>query len=379
MICGMTGSVLHELNRFFASLYPTEQVTEATPAASSFSRARRKLHAGVFAHLNEAVVGKWLSLVPVKRWFDCRLVAVDGTALRFSVPGKSSRVNDVADRDWKALSLYLPDYELTLHAQLYQGQVCERQILVENLERLEPNDLVLLDRGYPASWLVNCLNETPVKFVMRIDGMSFKPVKQFIQSGLADAVVTLKAPTKAQCELYQCSHEGPQVRLVRCVTKEGQVRVLATNLLNSKRYPTDAMHDLYHNRWRVEEAFKRQKHRLKVEAATGVSEQAVRQDFMAKMVADNLARIIAHRHDQKAEQKQALGSKKTNVNRTYAIHLMRSSLPELLIRTWNDLRARVHLQRITEAISRTCRTIVQGRSYPRPPGPKPHAKSGYKS
>lgn len=379
MISGMTSSVLLELTRFFEGLYPADQVTKATPAPSSFSRARRKLHAGVFGHLNEAIVSKWLSLVPIKRWSELRLVAVDGTALRFSVPGKSHRVNDVADRDWRALSLYLPEHELTLHAQLYKGDVCERQILVENLERLEPDDLVLLDRGYPASWLINCLNETPVKFVMRIDRMSFTPVKRFAQSGVADAVVTLKAPTKAQCELYECGREAPRVRLVRCMTKDGQVRILATNLLDSERYPTDAMHDLYHNRWRIEEAFKRQKHRLKVEAATGVSEQAVRQDFMAKMVADNLARIIAHRHDQKEEQKQEPGSKRTNINRTLAIDLMKSYLPELLVRAWDGSRAQLVIERMTEALGRTRRAIVEGRSYPRPARPKPHAKSGYKT
>ena len=33
--------------------------------------------------------------------------------------------------------------------------------------------------------------------------------------------------------------------------------------------------DLYHQRWRIEEAFKRLKHRLKLEAVSGLSQQAL--------------------------------------------------------------------------------------------------------
>ncbi|MFP3564949.1 transposase [Paraburkholderia sp. SIMBA_030] len=52
--------------------------------------------------------------------------------------------------------------------------------------------------------------------------------------------------------------------------------------------PAAAFGALYHQRWRIEEAFKRLKHRLRLEAVTGLDYLALQQDFGAKIVADNL-------------------------------------------------------------------------------------------
>ncbi|WP_229458521.1 hypothetical protein [Massilia glaciei] len=43
----------------------------------------------------------------------------------------------------------------------------------------------------------------------------------------------------------------------------------------------------------MEEAFKRLKHRLKLEHVTGLSQQAVVQDVVAKIVCDNLQALVA--------------------------------------------------------------------------------------
>ncbi|MBT1460559.1 transposase [Dickeya dianthicola] len=45
---------------------------------------------------------------------------------------------------------------------------------------------------------------------------------------------------------------------------------------------------LYHQRWRIEEAFKRLKHRLNLEHVSGLSQLSVMQDFAAKVLCDNL-------------------------------------------------------------------------------------------
>lgn len=54
-----------------------------------------------------------------------------------------------------------------------------------------------------------------------------------------------------------------------------------TSLLDAERYLAAAFGDLYHQRWRVEDAFKRIKHRLRLEAATGLNHLAFQQDFAA--------------------------------------------------------------------------------------------------
>ena len=51
-----------------------------------------------------------------------------------------------------------------------------------------------------------------------------------------------------------------------------------------------AFGELYHQRWRIEEAFKRLKHRLHLEAVSGLSQHALLVDVAAKVLADNMPR-----------------------------------------------------------------------------------------
>ena len=61
-----------------------------------------------------------------------------------------------------------------------------------------------------------------------------------------------------------------------------------TNFLDPAAFPAHEFGDLYHRRWRIEEAFKRLKHRPNLEHVSGLSQQAALHDFAAKIVCDNL-------------------------------------------------------------------------------------------
>ena len=52
------------------------------------------------------------------------------------------------------------------------------------------------------------------------------------------------------------------------------------------------MVDLYHGRWRIEEAFKRLKLRLGLESVSGLSQHALPVDVAIKVLADNLAALL---------------------------------------------------------------------------------------
>ncbi len=78
---------------------------------------------------------------------------------------------------------------------------------------------------------------------------------------------------------YQCGDEDDNALVVprgpvRHVAPNGEARVLMTNLFDTRRFPVSAFGDLYHRRWRIEEAFKRLKHRLNLEHVTGLYQQA---------------------------------------------------------------------------------------------------------
>ena len=105
---------------------------------------------------------------------------------------------------------------------------------------------------------------------MRCDNSSgWGAAKTFRRSGQEDARVTLNAPSADDVRDWACPAQAPEVRLVRQTAPNGQLRLLATNL-DAEHFPAAIFGDLYHQRWRIEEAFKRLKERLKLEAVSGL-------------------------------------------------------------------------------------------------------------
>lgn len=124
-------------------------------------------------------------------------------------------------------------------------------MLFETLECLGPDNVLVLDRGYLAAWLVAHLTEKGICLCMRCDkGNGWVAMRAFIRSGLAEAVMTLNAPNKLDAQDYVCSRQPPQVRLVRQVTPDGLIRVLA-NHLEAQDFSCGVFAELYHQRWRI--------------------------------------------------------------------------------------------------------------------------------
>ena len=103
--------------------------------------------------------------------------------------------------------------------------------------------------------------------------------------------MALSPVSKADAQDWGCQPFAPRVRLVRNVTPNGAVRVLATNVRPDEA-PAAAFAALYRQRWRIEEAFKRLKHRLHLKSVSGLSQQALIIDVAAKVLTDNVAALL---------------------------------------------------------------------------------------
>ena len=232
-----------------------------------------------------------MALCPL--WRGLRLVAVDASTVRFGV--RASHVKRPALADQIAFGLFLPTAELMLATTLYSlRDNNERQMLFEPLDLLSSGDLLLMDRGYPCCWLVSVLNQRKIPFCVRVEKSGNGAntcVRDFLRSALTEQIVALRAPNHRDASDYACPREPQIVRLVRHIAPNGAVRVLMTNCMDMQLFPAACFSDLYHQRWGIEEAFKRLKHRLNLEHVSGLSQQAVVQDVAAKILCDNLAGI----------------------------------------------------------------------------------------
>jgi len=358
------------LDSFYASLcdspLPTRGVSDR-----AFAKARSHLYMPALTALNDMLVRRADAAGLVPRWHGLRVVAGDGSVLMPAVR-KASGAQRSACADQRLFALFLPGAELTLHACVYDAQGSERQLLVESLDRLGPDDLLVLDRGYPASWLVSLLNERGIRWCMRCDNSSgWAPVRAFMRTGGDEASVTLSEPSAADAATWGCSRAAPKVRLVSQVSPCGAIRVLVTNL-DCAAYPCDAFADLYHQRWRIEEAFKRLKLRLNLESVSGLSQQAVIIDVAAKILADNLASLLCAAAAHQAD----LSARGRRCSRSYAASLFQRGVARLIMAVGDFIAT---LDDILELLGTTTQRFVPGRSTPRPPNhTKPHPSFAYK-
>jgi hypothetical protein len=356
------------LDSFFASLFDSAVPLRGI-SDRAFAKARNQLHMPALRDLNDLLVRRADEAGLVARWHGLRVVAADGSVLMPAV--RASHLPRAASPDQRVLGLYLPGAELMLHCQVYGAEGAERAMLVEALDKLGPGDVLVLDRGYPAAWLVSLLLQRGIHFCMRCDGSGWSAVRRFMRSGLAEQWVTLSAPSAAEDKDWGCGRSAPRVRLVRQISPGGAVRVLLTDL-DSQAYPCEAFSDLYHQRWRLEEAFKRLKHRMALESVSGLSQQALIIDVVAKILADNLASLLcaaaATQHD--------LAARSRKCNRSYAAALLQRAFPRLILIIGDWL---THLRDVIAQLGANTHRFVRGRSRPRPANPiKPHPSMAYK-
>jgi hypothetical protein len=366
MMAGMRASVQAELDGFFGNLQGSG-VPVRTVSAQAFSKARRGLSAGLFELARDHLTDLAKDHIDTMRWHGLRVVAADGSRLRVG-----TRAGHELRADHYVFALFLPGAELTLHAELHPADGAERQMLFEALHRLQRTDLLILDRGYIGNTMVATLSQRDIPFCMRVDARNWQCVTAFARSTETERVVILPAPDERDARDYELTRTPTRVRLIRDITPDGRCRVLMTSLLDSQRYRASEFGALYHQRWRIEEAFKRLKHRLRLEAVTGLDYLALQQDLGAKTVADNLCTLLSELDGDAPCETQPT----SRPNRVYALRMLKPVIGGCLV----NLRGfRKMLQDVLTLVSQTRCRVQPARSHPRPPRKaKPHYYLAYK-
>ncbi|MEF8752506.1 MAG: IS4 family transposase [Accumulibacter sp.] len=372
LLGGYTSKVQSELDAFFANLANRAELLRKV-SAQAFAQARKQVSATAFGLLND----QFLTLVDEQfgfpLWNGLRVVAGDATVLRLTLFGKTRDGKSFARHvvDAIGFALYLPGIEMTLAAKLYSPDVGERQMLFEHLDKLRDNDILVLDRGYPAYWLFAALTQRGRHFCMRADSLNFGAVRTFRRSGLVEQIVTLPAPGKQDALDYEIAATPCKVRLIRQVFGQ-KVRVLVTSLLDRDAYPAHQFGALYHSRWRIEEAFRRIKHRLALEHLSGMSWLAAQQDFGAKVLCDNLNALAVHAASEALDPNTRA---RYFINRGDTFSRIKRTLGRWLLQGLDAL------DNVASVFNQLIKNLVQikpNRSYPRDFTNKPHLSHAYK-
>lgn len=80
-----------------------------------------------------------------------------------------------------------------LKAQTPRYTASERSLLISLLPQLSVNDLLIMDRGFPAIWLFTLLQQRGLPFLARMDGNQWPVVETFLQTDQVETVTSQSA------------------------------------------------------------------------------------------------------------------------------------------------------------------------------------------
>jgi len=355
-------------------------------AASSFCAARHKLDEGIFKTVNRNILDAYASEAAQDTWRGHRLFAVDGSKLTlprallaggYKLPSETVHYPQGLLSCLYHLKAHLPwDFDLVAHGN-------ERRCALQHLAVLEPNDVVVYDRGYFSYPLLYQHTQTGIHAIFRLQDSGIKEIREFLASSDTDTTVTL-APSASRQRVLRKTAPGLNIiplplRLLKYKMAGTRFCVGTTLVDPQQQYPLQEFMDVYHARWGVEELYKVSKRLFTIEDFHAKTERGVKQELFAQFVLITMNRLFANQADRAlnpevpasaprppsgSSTSEALsGARRTlKTNFKHCLHVFARSLEELLL---------LH-DRMKTAVHRTFASIVgqyqrvrPGRSYPR--------------
>lgn len=257
------------------------------PTSSALSQARKNLKPEVFQELNYRLIKHFYRRNKYDLWNGLRVVALDGTSFQLPKNHLDTRNmymhnagNNQMECSMNLAALYDPINDLVLDVAFGNRKIGEQTLALDILNKLNNNDILIADRGFSNTPFLVQLTKRKLKFCIRMT-MAWNDVKELWQSGKNEMIMNIK------------DGQNPpiQVRLIRVKLSSGEPEVLATNLLDKKKFNAKIFKQLYAKRWNIEECFKMLKTRLRIENWTGETPIAIAHDIYSKFLVMNMLNI----------------------------------------------------------------------------------------
>lgn len=372
LLSQVKGSLQQELDTFFQQLNDTALPFRVVHK-SAFSEARKKLKSTVFKALNRLLIQQIEVDGNMKTWRGFRLYAIDGTRIRlpnlpdiiafFGTLGNDNKEH--ACPMGLASACYDVLNNLMIDTRIGHSSGSERMHAIEHLKYVVSNALMIYDRGYPALWFMQAHLERSIDFCIRCPWNLYNETRDFYLSNQREAIVTLtpRGESKKKCHEHSVSDKPFKVRLVRVDLPGGEKEILITSVLDSKTISYKDFKWLYHQRWSVEEAYKRLKSRLEVENFSGKSVLSVKQDFYAKMMTYNLEGLLAGAAEPKVKKETAHCKHDYAVNHAQALSRLKGAWVKIF--TLPDRLLSGFIAQLVDIVAACRESIRSDRSYPR--------------
>ena len=356
--------------RFMSDRLCHKKVTNFT--TSAFVQNRKKINPEVFKSLSGIITENYYDLEAenLNLFYGFRLLAVDGSIL--TLPnhkdlknefGVKTNLSNVLSIQARASVLYDVLNNLVIDSDLSPVNVTEREQALMFQSYWQINDLIIYDRGYPGFDFFKEHFKLSVNFLTRVKVNHSNVVIEFVNSEKKSAVVEW-GPNhrKSSNRPDYDKNERLKIRLIRIELPNGEIEILATSILDSKKFPTNIFKELYFKRWGVETFYDELKNKLKVEYFTGYSKQSILQDFYCAIFISNLQTLIISdlKEDLEIKNKGKKYQYKINTNLSYGF--MKNRVLELLC---SETSVELILKELQELLLKHTVPIRENRENPR--------------
>jgi len=188
-----------ELDSFFTIIKGAENgITK-----QGYSEARQKISPAAFIKMADNITAWYYGDDDFKTFNGYRISAIDGSILEINNSERLRNAFGYAEGKTvqlaraKASCIYDLENDMIITSKITKYTTGEREIAVELIEKLKSmglkNDLILFDRGYPSRNFIAYLEDSGVKYLMRVKNCSMKEFNEAIES---DQIVNFKADGK---------------------------------------------------------------------------------------------------------------------------------------------------------------------------------------
>jgi len=309
MLTPRSASTQNELERYFDKLGEPTFMTQ-----QAFSEARHKIKHTAFVELFEMTAQESYSdEYECETWNEYRTSAVDGSKIDLPAEERLRKhFGTVGAGGTSAAAqgsiLYDVLNDVIMDAAIEPIATDERTLAERHIDTLYKNlkpekELIIFDRGYACFSLIQKLEEKGFKFLMRV---RTKFNIDIDNQKDADGIVYLKQKDKKI-----------KVRVIKFPLLTGETETLITNIWD-ENISVDSFGELYFKRWPIETKYDVVKNKLEIENFSGLTVEAIKQDFFATMYLINIASAAKAaaqvEADEQRKGKDNLYEYKINVN-----------------------------------------------------------------
>ena len=299
-----------------------------TYSKQAFSKGRQRILPEAFLELHKRSVEFFYNEADYETYFGHRVLAVDGSKINLpynrellDIYGSQKSTNGLIQSLVSCLTDVMNN--VIIDGIIAPFDSSERKLAKQNISNsvnmLTDNDIILFDRGYPSSELMQFLDKNGSKYIMRCDATFLgRILKTHIEN---DFVITHK---------FVKSGITLTFRVVRFPISDRTTEILVTNILDE--FDIADFKQLYDLRWGIEKTYNCIKNKFELESFSGTKPICILQDFYANLMLYNALAMVMYDNNKELAKKGDTETKyiyKTNENQ--AVNKIRENLIKAVI------------------------------------------------